>query len=910
MVSPTRSGREQPRRRARIGRRLRIVAARWAQFVARRPGRVFAAGLALAVLSALYAALSLEISTSNRDLISGDVPYRQNQAAFVQSFPQFDDVILMVVDGQTPEAADVSAARLRAALQVRQHAFASIYAPSSEPFFQRNGLLYLSLDDLEALADRIARIQPLLVRLAQDPSLPTLFNLLADATAAIGQGTLTPGDFAPVMAELADAVDAALTGDGVGLSWRSLLSGGEADPLETRQFVLVQPLPVVPTDLSDVRSPRRLALDAVDQAVAEALAPSTAGQVTVRLTGAPVLAQAELTTVREGALLAGTLSFVAVALILIRGLGSLRSVLAVLLTLVIGLVWTVGYATLVLGRLNLISVTFIVLFVGLAVDFGIHFVLRWREVRMRLRSPVRVLGTTSHAVAWALTLSACGAALGFFSFVPTDYTGLAELGIIAGGSMFIALAAFLTVLPALLRLLPARYGLSRATMRKRRREPTLLIWLARQPRWSVVAAVAGLGLVAVVLASRVEFDANPLNLQDPETEAAMTLADLRMDVRTSPDTVNAVADSLDAADALAERLDGLAPVGQTLTLSDFVPRHQEDKYFLIDTLALSLWPAFADPEPRRPVDDASRAESLVRLVGALTAVSAGAAAIDDEAYRTAAADLAEALGRLQQAAQDDGAVWIMTEEHLLGTLPGLLDRLERVLSPDLEPITLDDLPADLRDRWLTGGGRARVEIRPAAPLDNAQALQRFSDAIRTVVPEATGGPVAIAGGAEVVTRAFVTATALTSVLVIALLVLVRLSWRCVGLILVPLMLAASLTLASAVILDQPLNFANIIALPLVFGLGVSSSIHLVMRWDQGGRDLAVLNTSTPQAVLLSALTTAASFGTLALSPHPGTASMGLLLSVALLQVLFCTLVVLPALLSLASRQRSPVAILA
>jgi hypothetical protein len=175
--------------------------------------------------------------------------------------------------------------------------------------------------------------------------------------------------------------------------------------------------------------------------------------------------------------------------------------------------------------------------------------------------------------------------------------------------------------------------------------------------------------------------------------------------------------------------------------------------------------------------------------------------------------------------------------------------------------------------------------------------------VLAVAPQATGGPIIIEGGADVVTRAFVTATLLTTVLVVALLVLVRLSWACMGLILVPLMLAAALTLASAVVLGQPLNFANIIALPLVFGLGVSSSIHLVMRWDQAGRDLAVLNTSTPQAVLLSALTTAASFGTLALSPHPGTASMGLLLSVALLQVLFCTLVVLPALLSLASPRR-------
>jgi hypothetical protein len=617
-----------------------------------------------------------------------------------------------------------------------------------------------------------------------------------------------------------------------------------------------------------------------------------------------VLARAELATVREGAAISGVLSFVAVAAILVIGLGSVRSVAAVLLTLVIGLAWTLGYTTLVLGRLNLISVSFVVLFVGLAVDFGIHFVLRWREVRLRVRSPIRTLGTTARFVAWALTLSAIGAAFGFFSFVPTDYTGLAELGIIAGGSMFVALIAFLTVLPALVRLLPARYGMSRAQFRKRMREPRLLTWLARQSRLAVVGAIAALAVAAVALATRIEFDANPLNLQNPETEAAVTLAQLKADLRTTPDTISVVAPSLERAEELARRLAALDAVGQTLTLNDFVPGNQDDKYFLIDSMAFSLLPAFIEPEaPAEADDDAARAESLARLVDRLAAVEAGETTIEDPAFLEAAGRLAGALRGLQAAAEADSAVLTVAEVDLLGTLPPLLDRLETLLSPDPAPIGLEDLPGQLRDRWVAADGGARVEARPAARLDDAATLHRFSEAVRAVAPTAAGGPVSIAGGADVVTRAFVTATLLTTALVVALLFAVRIGWHCMAMILVPLGLAASLTLAAAVLLGQPLNFANIIALPLVFGLGVSSSIHLVMRWDLAGRDLAVLNTSTPQAVLLSALTTGASFGTLALSPHPGTASMGVLLTAALAMVLFCTLVILPALLSLASKQR-------
>jgi hypothetical protein len=434
-------------------------------------------------------------------------------------------------------------------------------------------------------------------------------------------------------------------------------------------------------------------------------------------------------------------------------------------------------------------------------------------------------------------------------------------------------------------------------------EPRLLTWLARQSRFAVVGVVAALAVAAVGLATQTQFDANPLNLQDPETEAAVTLAELKEDLRTTPDTVSAIAPSLQQAEDLADRLAALDAVGQTLTLGDFVPRNQEDKYFLIDTLALSLWPAFAEPEADAEPSAEDRAESLAALQERLAAVMAGETAITDEAFLAAAADLAEALARLEAAAGEDPAALSTAELVLLGNLPPLIDRLETLLSPDPEPITLEGLPQDLRDRWLTDDGRARVEARPAARLDDARTLQQFTTAVQSVAPDAAGGPVVIAGGAEVVTRAFVIATLLTTALVIAMLILVRMNWRCMTLILVPLGLAASLTLATAVLLGQPLNFANIIALPLVFGLGVSSSIHLVMRWELAGRDLSVLNTSTPKAVLLSALTTGASFGTLALSPHPGTASMGVLLTVALGQVLFCTLVVLPALLSLASRQR-------
>jgi hypothetical protein len=261
-----------------------------------------------------------------------------------------------------------------------------------------------------------------------------------------------------------------------------------------------------------------------------------------------------------------------------------------------------------------------------------------------------------------------------------------------------------------------------------------------------------------------------------------------------------------------------------------------------------------------------------------------------------AARLAAALARFGQDSPD--AALAELETRLTGTLPGLLDRLDQAL--DARPIEREDLPAELREQWVNERGEARILVRPAVPIVDNAALRQFAGAVLAVAPNATGTPVVVMQGAEEVVHAFRQASALSLTFITILLAIVLRNARDLAFVLAPLGLAVLFTAASAVLLDLQLNFANVIVLPLLLGLGVSGALHVVMRWREEGEGGDLAATSTPRAVLFSALTTVASFGSLAISAHRGLASMGLLLTIAIFWSLVCSLLILPSILALAS----------
>ncbi len=839
----------------------------------------------LAVLSAVaggvLVARTVGINTDTSEMLSPQLDFRRLDAEMKAAFPGLENNLIVVVDSDTPERAERVASLLARGMRARADVFPGIYRPQADPFFRRNGLLLVSVERLEEISERIAAAQPFLGAVWADRSLRGLADMMALAAGRAVEGG--PGGGLAGLAHALDGIANAIGAEAAGapgeLSWLDLMFRDE-DPLRSgrRQILLAE----IAFRFGDLQ-PAKRAIRAVREAEAE-LPPGLKAGVSVRLTGKPALSYEELRVVRTGMELAGGLSLGLVVILLFVCFGSVRLALAALLTLVIGLVWTAVFAAVTIQVLNLISIAFAVLFIGLSVDFGIHFGLRYRESGSL--GEAAGMQRAAQGVGPGLVLAALAAGLGFLSFLPTDYRGLAELGFIAGCGMAIGLFATLTLLPAFILVLRVRPEDAAASAGNS--GETVARSLERHAR---PIAVAG-GLVAIlgaVLAAWVSFDFDPLRLKDPRSESVRTVLDLIEDGSTDAYALRHLAADIGAAQAAAARVQRLATVEATRTLARFVPQDQDEKREIIDDTAQFIAPALL-ADPHAPPD---RAQTLAALRGLRTALDR--LAQEGPPSETAAARrLVAALDTLVAAGPDARRLAALSE-RLLRNLPGAIERLATALDP--EEITVATIPAALRSRWLAADGRARLEIYPKEAIHRDRAaLRRFVEEVRARIPSVSGTPVTLLEAGNAILRAFLEATTLAILAIATLLAAILRSARSVLIGFAPLLLAALMTMGVMVALGLSFNLANVIVLPLLFGVGVANSIHMLSRERREGSAARAIRSSTPRAVLFSALTTAASFASLGLSAHPGTASMGWLLTIAIVSLLVCSLTVLPALM--------------
>jgi hopanoid biosynthesis associated RND transporter like protein HpnN len=870
---------------APLGRLARL--ATWLTGTAcRRPARTLAAAALAALLSLGVVVDGFSLDSDVTRLFPQDLPWRQTERAMAEAFPQREDLIAIVVDGSTADVADRAAGRLEAALAARTDLFAAVSRPDGDAFFSRSAFLFMPEAEVRDTTDRIIQAQPLLGTLAADPSLrgiATTFGLLLQG---VERGDTSLAEIATPMAALIPPAEAALAGRRHFLDWGSLFTGHQAGVLELRRFVLAKPR----LDFANL-SPGAAAGDLVRE-TARQLGLTAEHGVTVRLTGQVVMGDEEFATVAEGAVTNTVLSLVLVAALLWLALHSLRLILPVLATLMLGLVITAAFGVLVVGPYNPLSIAFAVLFIGLGVDFGIQYAVRYREQRFLLdREPAAnraspelerraALASAATVAGPGILLAAAAIAGGFLAFLPTEYRGVSDLGAIAGFGMLAAALLSLTVLPALIIWTePPGEAAELGWPLLARLEQRLSARARRNALW--VGAVA---LACAACLPALPFDFNPLNLRDPKAESVATFRALMQVPETTPNTLSVLAPSLAAAAPLAARLEALPEVAQVMTLASFVPEDQAAKLALIEDTADLLGPSL-NPDPvLPPPDDATVSAALRQLARALDKAAQGGTA---EAATTRR--LAAALRRLGGGPTAQRRLF--AEAVLPGldsTLAGLRDALAA------RPVTLADLPPALVAEWVAPDGRARVEAFPKDLDDGNAAMRRFAEAIQAVAPQATGPAISVQASANTIRHAFILAGMIALGLTLALLLVALRDLRLALLAMAPLALAGLLTLATCALLGPALNLANIIALPLLFGIGVAFDIYYVTAWRGGERQL--LPNALTRAVLFSALTTASAFGTLALSNHPGTASMGVLLAMSLLYTLLAVLVALPVLL--------------
>jgi hypothetical protein len=854
---------------------------RWVAAACRFRWLVIVVFLAAAGYGTWYAAENLGMNTDTVGMLNQKLPWRVRSNDYSIVFPQFSDNILVVIDGATPDMADDAAEAVIKFMRERPKLFRTVYDPTSEPFFRRNGLLYIDREELSDLADKLAAAQPVLGSLNQDPSLRGLVDMLNLAVDDQLKGNKPPVDMTDALNRIAAAIEAQAKGEPRPLSWREMMLGRDAKHDELRRLILIQPA----VDFGTL-DPAGAAIDALRDFARTQNWDGKHG-VRMRLTGSAALAQDELGSIRQQMGWISVASFVLVVGLLCIGLRSVLLVVTTAVCLTVGLAITTWFATLAIGYLNLLSVAFAVLFIGLSDDFGAHFTLRYREELATGKSRLEALRATGAGNGGALTLCAVTAAISFFSFWPTDYRGVAELGLIAGVGMFVALIVNLTLLPALLSLLPLKVKPAVAQAK-----PVVEGIVERWPR-QIVLVASSFCLLGILFLPWARFDADVLKMKDPSAESVQALFDLAADAAFGPYDLVVMTDSLAAADAIAEKLKRLPNVDSAVTLSSFVPADQQAKLDIIADIALFLTPLLVDQERKPPPTAAERRAALASLKARLDAL---AMRENPPALGAAVKRLAAAIARQDQS---DEAVADL-ERRLVGALPRRLADLRDAMGA--QPVALADLPEDVRVRYVAPDGHARVQVFPKVKLVDVDELRKFVRMILHHQPDATGAAVTVVMAGRAVIHAFHVAAAISLVGIVGLLMVLLGNWRDTALVLLPLILAGILTAATTVAIGMDFNFANIIVLPLMVGLGVASGIHLVLRDRELQTVDSVLETSTPRAVIVSAMTTIFSFGTLMISGHKGVFSMGLLLTIGISLNLVVTLVVLPALLAL-RRQR-------
>ncbi len=844
------------------------------ELCARRPWWVVTVSVLLAAGAGVYSARHFAINTDITRLISPDLPWRQRELAFSATFPQGKETIVAVIDAPTSEAASKAAQTLADALSGRKELFRSIDAASETPFFASEALLYLPTDDVTTIAAQLEQAAPLIRVLASDTSLRGLSQALLFGLQNAQPGEAGLAHLSHIFNQVSATLEAILVSKPGYFSWREVISGKPPKVSDLRRFVEIEPV----LDYGALE-PGKAASDAVRKTVADLKLHEQLG-ARVRLTGSVPIADEEFATIADGAVpnLVATVAIVLVILWL--ALRSARIIIAVFATVAIGLAITAAVGLMMVGALNLISVAFAVLFVGIGVDFGIQFSVRYRAERYAVDDLRLALSNTGEHIAVPLALAAAATAAGFLSFVPTDYRGVSELGQIAGLGMIIAFLGSITVLPSLLMIFnppgeiePLGYAALTPVdnFMERYRMPILI---------GSVAAVIG----AAPLLSYLKFDFNPIDLRNPHAESISTYLDVRGDVAVGANAIDVLAHSSQEATRIAQRLSKVAEVSSVRTLASLVPSDQPKKLALINAAGTALLPAL-QAERRPPPSDKDNIEALKRAQQALERATEHRMGESLAASKRLAAD----LGQLSDASP---AVRERAQLAFIAPLQIALDGLRSALHP--QEMSEQSLPARLRQQWLTTDGRARVEVLPKGALNDNAEIRAFARAVEAVEPRATGGPIGILESGRTIIRAFFEAGlwALISIAVLLWLTLRRIGD--VMLTLIPLLVAGVVTLELCVVFGLALNFANIIALPLLLGIGVAFKIYYVMAW-RGGQS-QVLQSPLTRAVFFSALTTATAFGSLWFSNHPGTSSMGKLLALSLVCTLAAAVLFQPVLM--------------
>jgi uncharacterized protein len=862
----------------------------WGNWILRAPYLLLLAMLFSAGAAVYYTINHLTINTDTTELIAPEANFQKNRRTFEKAFPQDVNTLLLMIESDSPELTTSATNRLSRLLRADKENFDSVYVPNESAFFRRNGLMYLNLEELQDISNSLTQAQPFIGRLAENNSLEGLFSILEDALNNSDKTNTLPIQITPLLNEIQSTLHQVLNNENELLSWQELMMSNKtavSDP--KRSFIIVRPK-FDYSDILPIEKPMAKLRNTIIK-IQDANMPP----VKIWVTGEIGLEHDEMQGVSQGTFTASLFSLALVCLILLIAFRSVTLMLATFVTLLIGMMFCGLFAAVFVKELNLISVAFTVSNIGLGVEYAIHFCLRYRDYLKNRISKEHAIRGTIISTSPSLLLCAATTAIGLYAFIPTDYRGISELGLLAGSSLFICLFVTLTVLPALLLIIP-KPRLKEDELGKTKISPlmhrltAIPLHFARPITYMTVV----LAIVSGFLLFKIVVDFNPINIRDPHTESVIAFKKLLKTQETSPMTLSVLATSPEKAKQLQAKIEKLAVVDKTVSLFDFIPAEQEDKLALIDDLNLVIGSqSSAFPPLKQGVDPKIAIEKLVNTIKTTLPNRTDKAEI--KALMTLQTELQGVLIELGNRLPPNRQQFIeKMQASVLSTLPVVMNQLSASLAAD--EITLAGLPADLKSRWLSASGLYRVQIFPKKDLNDLNNLEEFITQVQSIETNTTDLPVLFWESMKEVVKAFEQAITIAIITITLLLLIMRRNIKDTLLVIVPLLLAGLFTMASTALTGTPINFANIIALPLLLGLGVDNGIHMLEKLrDSASEEENIYQSSTARGIFYGALTTISSFAGLAFSPHQGVSSMGLVITIGIFWIMIGTFVILPAL---------------
>ncbi len=876
--------------------------------VCRHPHWFFWPQVGLFVLCVAYTALFLKADMNRDNLVGPNQKYHQNYLALQKEFPHPDDLVVVVESGDIEKNRQF-VERIAAKMQAETNLFRDVFFQQSLTMMGDKALQYASATNLVEMRDTLRAARPFIREFTQTTNLVSLFEQINTAfrTASHEENAENKSlvKSLPALTRIVSQAGAAVQRAGAPPSPNvvTLLGGGEDEVLASYITFAHGKIFLVTTHAPD-DDHNGAAVDRLRELVSQTR--SEVPGVNVGITGEPVLDYDEMIQSEKDTTLAVVVSLVLCALIFIYGYHETGRPIKATICLVVGLGYTLAFTTLVIGHLNILTITFVPMLIGLAIDYGVHLITRYEEELHHGKTDEEALAKAMVFTGQGIFTGALTTAGAFLAMALTHFKGIQEMGIICGGGLLVCFIPMKTMLPVML-LRGRQNVLDHKIHTDDRRARLESFWLERP----VLVTVVTLALCAAAAgeARKVYFDYNLIKMQSPTLSSVVFEQKLLDSAEKSLLYSAVVADSLTNAVALQEKIGKLPTVAETQPpfYRDFLQPDTGEKFRLIGEIKQEIAALEFRPPDARPVDVQALASTLfytgTYLGNALKEVGDSDPALTRQllALRQAIAELRQALLADDAPVRAEHAAKLAQfQQALLADLRDTFQLLQR--QDNRSPLSVDDLPPALHHRFVGVNGKFLIQVYPKEDVWQRGPQERFVAELRTVDANVTGTPVQLLEYETLLKDSYVQA-AWYSLTAIALMVLLHFrSLSAVVLSLIPvgigtLWLAGLMGLAGI-----PVNLANIMTLPLVIGIGVTNGIHILNRYAEEGTP-GILSRSTGKAVLVSGLTAIAGFGSLILAQHRGIYSLGCMMATGIATCMIAGLTFLPALLSVLSRWR-------